>query len=130
MPPVQQQYHPNCAIDRGNGLSEQQGWLGDDKVALIDVDTENDSIVKAYYDWTEHFVKEYGIDDQRIGAARIDFWRRLPVFSVSGESLRMTLRRRLSGKDPDSILNFPVRKTIVNAFIIPGRRTSPLLKQQ
>jgi len=52
--------------------------MGDDKVALMDVDPENDSVVKAYHDWIGRFVKEYGIDGLRIDAARhirADFWQ-------------------------------------------------------
>ena len=52
--------------------------MGDDKIALMDVDTENDSVVKAYYDWIGPFVKEYGIDGLWIDAARhirADFWQ-------------------------------------------------------
>jgi alpha-amylase len=102
---LQGQYHPYCTIDWGNELSEQQCWMGDDKVALMDVNTENDSVVKAYYDWIGPFVKEYGIDGLRIDAARHirkDFWQPFAeaagVF-VSEKSLRMTLQRLPSGKD-------------------------------
>ncbi len=52
--------------------------MGDDKVALMDVNTENDSVVNAYYDWIGPFVKECGIDDLRIDAARhirADIWQ-------------------------------------------------------
>lgn len=38
---------------------------------------KNDSVVKTYYDWFGPFVKEYGIDGPRMGAARhiyVDFW--------------------------------------------------------
>ena len=44
--------------------------MGDDNVALMDVDTENDSVVKAYCDWIGPFFKGYGIDGLRIDAAR------------------------------------------------------------
>jgi len=44
--------------------------MGDDMVALMDVDTENVSVIKAYYDWIEPFVKEYATDHLRIDAAR------------------------------------------------------------
>jgi len=85
MPLVQQQYHPYCAIDLGNELGEQQCWMGDDKVALMDVDTENDSVDKAHCDWIGPFVKEYGIDGLWIDAARhirADFWQ--PFAAASG----------------------------------------------
>ena len=68
-----------------------------DKVALMDVDTENDSVLKVYYDWTGCFVKEYGIDSLRTDAARhiqVDFWQSFTEAagaSCIGKSLRMTL---------------------------------------
>jgi len=97
IPLVQKRYHPYCAIDCGNELPEQQCWMWDDKIALMDVDTENDSVVKAYYDWTGCFVEEYGIDSLRTDAARriqADFWQ--PFAEAAGassirKSLRMTL---------------------------------------
>ena len=52
--------------------------MGDDKVAPMDVDNENDTAIKAYYDWTGPFVKQYGIDGLRIDAARhilVHFWQ-------------------------------------------------------
>ena len=37
-------------------VSSNAGWIEDDEAALMDVDTENDSVVKAYYDWVGLFV--------------------------------------------------------------------------
>ena len=42
----------------------------DDKVSHINADTENEPIVKAYYDWIGYFLEEYGIDGLRIDVAR------------------------------------------------------------
>ena len=83
--------------------------MGGDKVALRDVDTENDTVVKAYNDWIGPFVKEYGIDGLRIDAARYiraDFWQPFAEAvesSVSGKSLIITLRRPPSGKGPSTL---------------------------
>jgi len=101
--------------------------MGDDKVALLDVDTENDSVVKAYHDWIGPFVTEYGIDDLRIDAARhirADFWQ--PYTGAAGAFCI----GEVFENDPvmaskwqallDSILNFPLRKAILDALTIPG----------
>lgn len=44
--------------------------MGDDKLALLDVDTENDFIVKACYDCIGPFVQECGIGGLRINTCR------------------------------------------------------------
>jgi alpha-amylase len=51
--------------------------MGDEKVALVDINTENPKVVDAYEAWIGPFVQEYGIDGLRIDAAkhvRKDFW--------------------------------------------------------
>ena len=126
-PLFQGQYHPYCSINWGNELSEQQCWMGDDKVALMDVNTENDSVAKSYYDWIGPFVKEYGIDGLRIDAARHireDFWQPFVqaagVFCI-GEVFEYNPVTAARWQGPlDSILNFPLRQGILDAFSIPG----------
>jgi len=96
--------------------------MGDDKVALMDVDTENDSVVKAYHDWIAPFVKEYGIDAAR--HIRADFWQ------PSSEAAGVFCIREVFENEPvmaskwqgplDSILNFPLRKALLDAFTILG----------
>jgi len=101
--------------------------MGDDKVALVDVDTGNDSVVKAYHDWIGPFVKEYGIDGLRIDAARhirADFWQPFAeaagVFCI-GEVFENDPVMASKWKGPlDSILNFPLRKALLDAFTILG----------
>jgi alpha-amylase len=45
-------FHPECLItDYNNQTDVEQCWLGDDKLALADVDTENPRIVKTYIHW-------------------------------------------------------------------------------
>lgn len=43
-----------------------RSWLGDDKLALMDVNTENAEIQQALQNWISDYVKEYGIDGLRI----------------------------------------------------------------
>jgi len=77
-------FHPECLItDYNNQTDVEQCWLGDDKLALADVDTEDPWIVKIFNHWIRFLVKEYGIDGIRIDTAkhvRKDFW---PAFAAS-----------------------------------------------
>ena len=41
-------------------------WLGDEKVALPDLDTQDPEVQARYGDWIENLVKEYSIDGLRI----------------------------------------------------------------
>jgi alpha-amylase len=53
--------------------------MGDNNVALVDVNTEDETVVTQYEGWIATFVQEYGIDGLRIDAAkhiRRDFWPR------------------------------------------------------
>ncbi len=91
------------------------------------VDTENDDVVKAYYSCIGAFVKDYGIDGLRIGAARhirADFW--LPFAEAAG----VFCIGEIFENDPatesklqgllDSIPNLPLHKDILDASTIPG----------
>ncbi len=59
----------------------EQCWLGDKKLPLVDLDTENPAIVKTMQDWIKDLVTTYGVDGIRIDTVkhvRKDFW---PSFS-------------------------------------------------
>lgn len=81
---VESDFHPRCLItDYTNQTQVEQCWLGDDKLALADVNTENDEIVKTYYDWIKTLVGNYSVDGIRIDTVkhiRKDFW---PDFASS-----------------------------------------------
>ena len=77
-------FHPECLItDYNNQTDVEQCWLGDDKLALADVDTENPRIVNMFNRWIRSLVEDYGIDGIRIDTVkhvRKDFW---PAFAAS-----------------------------------------------
>ena len=55
----------------------EQCWLGDDKLPLVDLDTENPEVVKTMQNWIKDLVTTYGIDGIRIDTVkhiRKDFW--------------------------------------------------------
>ncbi|KAI7367802.1 alpha-amylase [Hortaea werneckii] len=64
------QYHtPYCPIDYSN-LNDLENihtcWIGDQKVPLPDLRTEDDDVRKGYQDWIHGLVSEYGIDGLRL----------------------------------------------------------------
>lgn len=55
-------YHPFCFItDYNNQTMVEQCWLGDDTVALADLNTENDSVVSYWNKWIKDLVSNYTI---------------------------------------------------------------------
>ncbi|KAG8900223.1 hypothetical protein FRC00_013880, partial [Tulasnella sp. 408] len=109
--------------------SAQDCWLGDTKVTLPDLDTENPVVVSTYNQWVSQFVKDFGIDGLRIDAAkhvRADFWgpfcEAAGVFCI-GEVFGDDIDLAASYQGPttlDAILNFPQYSALKDAFAIPG----------
>jgi alpha-amylase len=77
-------FHPRCTITNYNNQTQvEQCWLGDDKLALVDVNTEKNNIVETYNSWIKALVGNYSIDGIRIDTVkhvRKDFW---PNFASS-----------------------------------------------
>lgn len=71
-------FHPFCWItDYNNQTNVEQCWLGDSSVPLVDVNTEDDSIVDFFNGWISGLVSNYSIDGFRIDTVkhvRKDFW--------------------------------------------------------
>ncbi|KAL3418572.1 Alpha-amylase A type-3-like protein 1 [Phlyctema vagabunda] len=64
-------YHPFCFItDYGNQTNAQDCWLGDDVVALVDLDTENEFVISTWNTWITEMVANYSLDGLRIDAAK------------------------------------------------------------
>lgn len=64
-------------MDYSNNTSVQQCWLGDTKVSLPDVDTENPTVISTYNTWIQQFVQQFKVEGLRIDAAkhvRASFW--------------------------------------------------------
>jgi alpha-amylase len=53
-------FHPFCYIsDYGNNTNAQDCWLGDDVVALADLDTESDFVKNTWDTWVTEMVANY-----------------------------------------------------------------------
>jgi hypothetical protein len=61
-----EQYHPRCPMDYGNTTSVEVCWMGDDKLPLADVNTENVEVIQTLQTWIHDFVTEFGVDGLRI----------------------------------------------------------------
>jgi hypothetical protein len=83
---LQSFYHPYCPIQWGNATSEQNCWLGDEKVALPDVDTTNPTVIAKYGDWIQDLVKQYNIDGLRIDGEYRNSCRLLMYSNVNSTS--------------------------------------------
>ena len=135
-------------MDYGDTYSEQQCWMGDTKVALMDVNTEDPSVVFSYSSWIRDFVQQYNVDGLRLDAAkhiRNTFW---PGFCQSagvfcmGEVYEQDVSRAaiwqanpIQPASPstatggntaeavgmDSVLNFPLYWPLFTAFGITGQ---------
>ena len=77
-------FHAECFIsDYDNQTEVEQCWLGDAKLPLADVNTEDEGVVQTMNAWIRAFVSDYGVDGVRIDTVkhvRKDFW---PEFAKS-----------------------------------------------
>lgn len=125
--------------------------MGDTKVALMDVNTEDNDVVSGYTTWIRQFVQQYNVDGLRLDAAkhiRGDFWpgfcQSAGVFCI-GEVYEQDVGKAAlwqynpahptsgssaaggNGTDDvgmDSVLNFPLYWALVQAFGITGQPTN------
>ena len=59
-------YHPLCWIDYNQQTSAERCWMGDDKVALTDLNTENSFVQDTMSQMIKDLVATYQIDGLRI----------------------------------------------------------------
>jgi len=78
-------FHKRCFVaesaDPSNQTAVEQCWLGDSKMPLPDLNTEDPTVVGKLSDWVHKLVQDYGVDGLRIDTVkhiRKDFW---PEFS-------------------------------------------------
>lgn len=63
-------YHPFCWVNWTNATSILECWMGDEKVALLDVFTEKAAIRDTYSSWIKDLVAKYNPDGLRIDAVK------------------------------------------------------------
>jgi len=71
-------YHPkNIIDDYTNQTLVEQGWLGDHKVPLPDLDTENPTVARTLHAWIATLVRTFSIDGLRLDTVKHvpkEFW--------------------------------------------------------
>ena len=74
-------FTPYCNItDFENRTIAQNCWLGNENIALPDLDTHSDEVIKMTGDWIKELVSNYSIDGLRIDAAKHVSDNFLPLF--------------------------------------------------
>ncbi|ODN78734.1 hypothetical protein L202_04298 [Cryptococcus amylolentus CBS 6039] len=117
--------HPFCWIeDYNNQTNVEQCWLGDDTVALVDLNTEDDSVTSYWNTWIKDLVSNYTIDAIRIDTVkhvRVDFWpdfvSAAGVFN-QGEVLLGTADYVANYQNNGDInpFNYPIYYPLISAF--------------
>ncbi|KIR67164.1 alpha-amylase [Cryptococcus bacillisporus CA1873] len=123
------EFHPQCWIDYSNQTSVENCWLGDDKLPLMDVNTENEVVISTLQAWIANLTAEYHIDGLRIDAAKHvpgEFWTGFcgaaGVFCI-GEVYTDDIgfaAEFQTQKWMDSILGYPLYYGIVDGFGTPN----------
>ncbi|OCF74806.1 alpha-amylase [Kwoniella mangroviensis CBS 8886] len=131
------EFHPQCWIDYSNQTSVENCWLGDDKVALMDVNTENPTVVSTLNSWIGNLTTTYGIDGLRIDAAKHvpgTFWTKFCAASgvfcigeVYGSDINFAASFQTE-KWMDSVLGYPLYYGIVNGFGTPSGNMSSFVE--
>ncbi|KAG8892335.1 hypothetical protein FRB99_002796, partial [Tulasnella sp. 403] len=88
---TQTDYHPFCWVKNYDNQTEvEQCSIGDTTVALVDLDTENQTVVNTYQTWIKNLVQTYSIDGLRLDTAKHvrqsfwpDFLKSAGVFAVA-----------------------------------------------
>lgn len=118
------QYHPQCWVqDYTNQTEVEVCWLGDSKVSLVDVNTEDEGVVRELNSWIGELVKKYDVDGIRIDTlkhVRKDFW---PEFAKSagvwtvGEVLSDNVTYTADwSRVIDAVLDYPTWFQLTSAF--------------
>lgn len=64
-------YHPWCNItDYDDYTNAQDCWMGDEQVALPDLNTESQEVADMINDWIVNLIQEFSIDGLRVDAAK------------------------------------------------------------
>ncbi|KAI0753794.1 glycoside hydrolase superfamily [Fomes fomentarius] len=120
----QSKFHSECFIaNYDNQTDVEQCWLGDTKLPLADLNTEDDEVVQTMNAWIKNLVSEYGVDGVRIDTVkhvRKDFW---PDFAKAAGvfTIAEVLHNETSYLAPytevlDSVLDYPTWFSLVSAF--------------
>ncbi|KKA22539.1 Alpha-amylase A [Rasamsonia emersonii CBS 393.64] len=117
-------FHPYCAITNySNQTNVEDCWLGDNIVALADLNTSRTDVQNIWHSWVGNLVSNYSIDGLRIDTVKHvqkDFWpgynKAAGVYCV-GEILDGDPTYTCSYQNYlDGVLNYPTYFQIISAF--------------
>ncbi|KAF2202529.1 alpha-amylase [Delitschia confertaspora ATCC 74209] len=128
-------YHPFCDITNyDNQGNVESCWLGDSKVELPDLNTEDSAVVSMYQSWIKGLVGNYSIDGLRIDTVKHvakSFWK--PFNQAAG----VFSTGEVYHGDPaytcpyqqslDSVLNFPLYYPIIDFLTKSSTNPSRLI---
>lgn len=78
----QKYFHPACLVKNFSNFNEAQHcWLGDDVVALPDLNTDSQDVVKMMGNWISEVVSNFSVDGLRLDAAKHVDDAFLPAFT-------------------------------------------------
>ncbi|KAJ3875382.1 GH13 alpha-amylase precursor [Lentinula edodes] len=117
-------FHTQCFIDDYNNQTDvEQCWLGDSGLPLLDLDTENSTVVDTMYSWIKNLVSDYNIDGLRVDTAkhiRQDFWpdfaSNAGVYTVGEILIGNVTYAAPYTKALDSVLDYPTYYAVYDAF--------------
>lgn len=121
---AQSDFHPECFItDYNNQTNVEQCWLGDEKLVLADVNTEDSTIVTTLNGWIKDLVGNYSADGIRIDTVkhvRKDFWPDFAssagVFTIGEVLSNETSYTKDYTQVLDSVLDYPTWYPLVAGF--------------
>ncbi|ORY30838.1 putative alpha-amylase AmyA [Naematelia encephala] len=118
-------YHPSCSINWGNHTSEQQCWLAQSGVALMDLNQGVNEVSQGLINSIKSFCQEYSVDGLRIDASKHmpvgfnhDLCDSAGVFCI-GEVAGTDIGYAGSYQGPqamDSVFSFGLMYACVNTF--------------
>jgi alpha-amylase len=129
-------FHPFCFVkDFNNQTESEQCWLGDDKLALVDVNTEDDKVVSQLHDMATKLVSDFSVDGLRIDTVkhvRKDFWpdfvKAAGVFTMGEVLSNETSYIAPYTEVMDSVLDYSTWFPLVAAFQTSDGDCSALAK--
>ncbi|KAI0776563.1 glycoside hydrolase family 13 protein [Trametes elegans] len=120
----QSDFHTECFVSNYDNQTEvEQCWLGDKNLPLVDLNTEDDNIVKTMNSWVSKLVSDYSVDGVRIDTVkhvRKDFWpdfaKSAGVFTIGEVLHNETDYVSQYTQVLDSVLDYPTWYPLVAAF--------------
>ncbi|QDS74424.1 hypothetical protein FKW77_006028 [Venturia effusa] len=129
-------FHPFCDItDYEDQDIVERCWLGDSKVRLADVNTEDPRVISIYNSWITSLVSNYSVDGLRIDTVKHVPKSFFPAFTkaagvfATGEILSGNFEYVCDYQNYlDSVINYPIYYPLTRAFLSDNGSISELVE--